>query len=154
MYEINFIALILELVPAILQFPVILGYTNALVTPIKGVYSDFKSNRTQDWYVLNHNGQVCYLRGALNDKFDSSERRIYIVDGNQYQRFYIYSTAENKPKYLGTKFIRLRSDYADTGVDFIVVCPYALRNDINPFEINALIDKYKLVSKRHKVEFV
>ena len=90
------------------------------------------------------------MRKALNDRFDITERRIRIVDGNRYQRQYIYTRGEQKPKYLDTIYLYDRADYGDTGVDFIVLIPRGLR--YNKFEMESLIDFYKLASKRYKIE--
>jgi len=93
---------------------------------------------------------VCYLRAALNDKFDISQRRIKIAEGNRYKRQYIYTDGEKKPKYLGVMYLRDDADYGDTGVDFIVLVPAGLQ--YNDYEMRYIIDFYKLASKRYKVE--
>ena len=87
---------------------------------------------------------------ALNDKFDVSLRRIKITDGNRFQRQYIYTRGEQKPKFLGTIYLYERADYGDTGVDFIVLVPRGLL--YNEFEMKYLIDFYKLASKRYKIQ--
>lgn len=98
-------------------------------------------------YTTAHNGQVCYLRKALNDRFDIVKRRIKIADGNRYKREYIYTLGEQKTQILWVWCIcdKIR-DYADTGVDFIVLIPTGLI--YNEYEMKALIDFYKLASKR------
>ncbi|MDO4230226.1 MAG: hypothetical protein Q4C98_10455, partial [Capnocytophaga sp.] len=106
-----------------------------------------------------HNGQVCYLRKLLNDNFDNEKRRIRILDGNKFGRKYIYTRGENKLVYLGKMYLRQRNDYADIGVDFIVVLPQEVanlhrtaQNGIERFyNIEAFIDFYKLAGKRYKI---
>jgi hypothetical protein len=56
-----------------------------------------------------------------------------------------------KPRYLGIFYLRQDSDYADTGVDFIVLAPEELLDETN-YEMKFLIDYYKLASKRYKIE--
>lgn len=127
-----------------------LSWLRALHFPLVKVVDDFNSNRKRNLYNLAHNGQVCHLRKVLNDRFDVGERRIKIADGNKYKRQYIYTLAEQKPKYLGVMYLRQNTDYADTGVDFIVEVPKGLK--YNDYEMKALIDFYKLASKRYKIE--
>ena len=118
--------------------------------PLIKVVDDFNFNRNQNLYNLAHNGQVCYLRKALNDRFDIAQRRIKIIDGNKYKREYIYTDGEQKPRFLGTMYLRDDADYSDTGVDFIVLIPAGL--NYNDYEMRALIDFYKLASKRYKIQ--
>ncbi|WP_234111463.1 hypothetical protein [Chryseobacterium sp. R2A-55] len=131
-----------------------------LTVPVDYVHYQWLQYRKDNLYRLAHNSQKCYLRGALNDRFDNVLRRIRIDDGNGFKRKYIYTDGELsgtifspqvfvKPTYLGTLFLYDDSDYEDTGVDFIVVVPQDLQFSI--FEMNALIDFYKLASKRYKI---
>jgi len=138
------------LTPPFLRGSILLGFIEAIVEPLKDVHYNFVQNRDRNIYLLEHNGQVCYMEAALNDSFDRSQRRIRIVDGNKYQRQYIYTRAENKPKYLGKIYLHERSDYSDTGIDFIVEVPRDLQ--YNDYEMKALIDLYRLASKRYKIQ--
>ena len=118
--------------------------------PLIKVVDDFNFNRNQNLYNLAHNGQVCHLRGALNNRFDPSQRRIKIIDGNKYKREYIYTDGEKKLKFLDTIYLRDDADYSDTGVDFVVLIPAGL--NYNDYDMRALIDFYKLASKRYKIQ--
>lgn len=127
-----------------------IAWVQTLASPLVDVQDVFIKNRKQNIYIMEHNGQVCYLRAALNDKFDRSQRRIKIANGNRYKRQYIYTRAEDKSKYLGTMYLYERADYGDTGVDFIVLVPTGL--PYNDYEMKALIDLYRLGSKRYKIQ--
>lgn len=149
-YNLNINKLVKLLLPTFLRKEKMLAWLRALHLPLVKVVDDFNFNRNQNLYNLAHNGQVCHLRKALNDRFDISARRIKITDGNRYKRQYIYTQGERKPKYLGVMYLRQNTDYADTGVDFIVEVPKGLK--YNDYEMKALIDFYKLASKRYKIE--
>lgn len=149
-YNLNINKLVELLLPTFLRKEKMLAWLRALHFPLIKIVDDFNFNRNQNLYNLAHNGQVCYLRKVLNDRFDVSERRIKITDGNRYKRQYIYTQGEQKPKYLGMIYLRQNADYSDTGVDFIVLIPNGLK--YNKFEVKALIDFYKLASKRYKIE--
>ncbi len=147
-FQLDIKKLVVLLLPTFLRHHKMVAWLHSLITPLIFLYNDFMQQREKHLYRLNHNGQVCYLRKALNDEFDREQRRIRIIDGNQYNREYIYTRAENRPKYLGRMYLRSRSDYEDTGVDFIVEVP---KDTYNEIEMKALIDYYKLASKRYKI---
>lgn len=149
-YNLNINRLTELLTPTFLRKEKMLAWLRALHFPLIKVVDDFNFNRNQNLYNLAHNGQVCYLRKALNDKFDVSQRRIRISEGNRYKREYIYTLGEQKPRYLGVMYLRSKDDYGDTGVDFIVEVPRGLK--YNDYEMKALLDFYKLASKRYKIE--
>ncbi len=147
-FDIDIKKLTVLLLPTFLRKAKMIAWLHSLVTPLVSLCYLFQQKREKDLYKLNHNGQVCYLRGALNDAFDFELRRIKILDGNSYKRNYIYTRGEQKPKHLGIMYLHERADYSDTGVDFIVE---VLRETYRENEMKALIDFYRLASKRYKI---
>lgn len=148
-YKVDFKRLGILFLPVSLRKPRMIGIVHALLAPLISLHYYFIQYRNGNMYKLQHNGQICYLRKALNDVFDS-ERRIRIVDGNEFERVYIYARAENKPVYLGKMYLRQRNDYVDSAVDFIVQVPVGLVYD--NYQMRALIDYYKLAGMRYKIE--
>lgn len=148
-FFVNWSRLGLILLPTFLRGEMMRAWIELILSPIEDIHYNWMQYRKDNLYKLAHNSQKCYLRGALNDRFDPGLRRIKITRGNAYQRKYIYTDAEAKPKYLGTIFLYDDADYADTGVDFIVVVPIDLIFSI--YEMKALVDFYKLASKRYKI---
>lgn len=148
-FDLNISKLAVLLTPTFLRAQNIIAYLEAMTAPVTEVLDSFRLNRLQNIYKLQHNGQVCYLRAALNDRFDIQDRRILIDDGNRYAMNYIYTDGEEKPKILGTIYLYEDSDYADNGVDFIVRVPEDLTYNI--YEMQALINFYRLASKRYKI---
>jgi hypothetical protein len=157
MYNIDWIRLLLFHIPELLGLPIILGLAKAFITPIQLIYNDFITRRNRDIYKLGHNSQVCYMEAALNDSFDTTLRRIHIEDSDLFPRIYIYTTAELKPKYIYTHaegkplYLYTRNEYSDTAVDFNVYVPADLESSINIYALRALIDYYKLASKRYQI---
>lgn len=149
-YKVNYRKLAIENTPTFLRKEVLVAFIHILKSPIISIYNNWLKMRKAQLYKIEHTGQVCYLRKSLNDSFDVSLRRIYIGNGNQYKRQYIYTRAEGKPKYLGKMYLRSRTDYADTGVDFIVFVPGSIV-DTKIHELNAHIDFYKEGVKRYKI---
>lgn len=152
-YKVDYNKLAILLLPTILRKPRTIAFVHSLVFPISELHYSWSQFRAYNLYKVEHNGQVCKFRKALNDRFDQTERRIYITDGNKFKREYLYTTAENRPKYLGVIYLHQTDDYADTGVDFIVHVPAAIVSG-QFFELVALIEFYKLGGKRYKIESI
>ena len=81
--------LVILLIPSFLRKARMVGWIRTLSAPISQLYYDFIQKRYLDIKKLGLNGQVCYLRKALNDAFDIEQRRIRIWDGNQYKGQYL-----------------------------------------------------------------
>jgi hypothetical protein len=152
-YSIDFNRLTILMLPPFLREVKLIGYVQSLLVPIDTLYYKWLLFRSENLYKVHHNGQICYLRKVLNDKLDASERRIYIGNGNKYERQYLYTTPENRPRYLGTLFLNRDYDYADTGVDFIVYAPKEVIKS-SLFELQALTNLYKMGGKRYKIEAI
>ena len=158
-FQLDIEKLTLLLIPTFLRKAKLVGWLRMLVAPIVKLHYDFTLKRAADLKKLSLNGQVCYLRKALNDAFDPTRRRIRILEGSSYQNQYIYTEAERKPKFLGILYLRRSVDYADTGVDFVVKIPREVWDSQKTptseigryrfYEMEALIDFYKLASKRY-----
>lgn len=149
-YNIDFQKLSVLSVPSFLRKPILMAFLQSLLVPIENLHLAWLQKRLDDWYIMNHTGQVYSLRNVLNDKLDEGSRRIFITDGNAYPRKYIYTTAENKPTFLGKLFIYQNSEFLNTGYDFVVHAPQeVIDTKIN--ELQALIIKYKLASKRYQI---
>lgn len=148
-YNVDFGKLPVRFLPTFLRKPKMVAWVKSLCYPIGELYTSWSSNRNDNLYKLGHNGQVCYLRGALNSKFDTNQKRIKILERSQYRYQYIY--LDNiQPRFLGTMFLYQDSDYGDTGVDFIVEVPKGLTYD--DYAMRTMINFYKLASKRYKIQ--
>lgn len=145
-YNFNIDKLLVLLTPTFLRKRKLVAWLRTLAMPLNKLLDDFKAHRERDLYNLTHNSQVCYLRKALNDEFDSQLRRIKIEDGTRNIRRYIYQRNVNRPLYLGRMFLYLRGNYIDGGVDFVVVLPRDLEYD--KYKLEALVNFYKLAGKR------
>lgn len=152
MFEIDFNRLLLWLTITFLRKPRLLALMRAYCFPLMKIHADFMANRDSNLYTLSHNSQVCSMENVFNDRFDPQARRIYITDGFTKDRTYVYTRQENKPQYLGKLPIYNNGDYADTGLDFIVWVPAAVfLSPQDLIELTALVNKYRLASKRFKI---
>ena len=150
-YKINFDKLVILLLPTFLRKPRMIAFLSLFSKELTTLYNAWLLKKIADEIWLNHNSQVCYLRKILNDEFDDLERRIKITDGQLYERKYIYTLGEKKPVKLGRIYIRQTTDYADTGIDFFVIVPAEVNIEQNKYKLEALVNRYRLASKRFKV---
>lgn len=154
MYDINFTKLISWLIPPVLKSNFLPLLLNAFMTPIKKNYRAFIQYKNESEYRLVNNSQVCYLIKILNDRFDLEKRQIVVSDSVRHEQLYIYISDEGDHKAVSTgeEFIRSKTDFADTGVDFSVLLPSSMQiNQNEMYEMQSLINSYKLVGKRYKI---
>ncbi|AWG24831.1 hypothetical protein [Flavobacterium kingsejongi] len=155
-YNININDLVILQLPTFFRKPIMLAYIQQLVKPIDSLLYRWQLFREDNLYKLEHTGQICYLRKALNDRFDIVQRRIYIGDGNRYEITYIYPEAEYGVTILqpesepGTIYLRTEAETADTGLDFIVYVPQEIYNT-QIYALHALIQFYKAGGKRYNI---
>lgn len=150
----NYYKLLLQFLPPFWRKEKLIALADLLQKQVASVYSSACVFRANTIYYLGFTGQVFSLENLLNNQFDNddpSDRRIYITNGFEHTRYYIYKRIEDKPKSL-PKFIYSRADYVDTGVDFIVWIPNAVTmSSYDILLLNAFVKKFKLASKRYKV---
>lgn len=141
-----------------LRKPRLSAIAQIILKPLNSLYYSWYNWRIDNLYKLEHTGQVCSLRGSLNDKFDVVERRIWIGDGQMNPTTYIYTEAEYQDVFTnteseddsGTLYVYTEAETADTGLDFIVYVPFAILNT-QIYAIKAHIDFYKAGGKRYAI---
>lgn len=155
-YSVDFDKLGKLMLPVDLRKPKLMAYLSALIAPLATLHYDWKKFRTSNLYKIEHTGQICYLRGSLNDSFDISERRIYITDGVAHDGVYIATEAENFDVWLDTEdeddtlWITTEGETATSGVDYIIHVPKAIYDKQLP-DIKAHIDFYRVAGKRYEI---
>lgn len=149
-YKVDFDRLVLLLLPTFLRKPVLFGYVRALITPIASLHYQWSRMRDENLVKMSYNSQRCYLRAALNDKYDPDLRRITIDGTLGAEQDYIYTPAENSPVYLGVLYLEQDFNYSNSAVDFLVNVP----RDIMNFKLNeivATLEFYKLAGKQYQI---
>lgn len=153
-YDISYQRLALALVPLAMRQPVLMAFLYVLLSPVIYCASLFERFRTDTDYRLTHNGQVCYLTAVLNDRFDPTLRRITITDVEPLRGNILYLREESTflmaPRRSGTAVtINRRGFSGSDSVDFAVIVPATLRGTFPQNQMQALINTYKLASKRY-----
>lgn len=158
-YDIDYKKLALNITPIKLRNQLYMAFQYLVVSPISRLAKMFDTYRTDTNYRLHHNGQVCYLRAVLNDLFDSTLRRIQIEDLAPQRELVIWKRTQNKPMMIserssGNEIIVSKRGFGGAdGYDFVVICPLALHGVIDETRMRAVLDQYKLASKRYTITY-
>lgn len=105
---------------------------------------------------IKFNGQKIYLQRRLNDLYDSTLRRIYIVTQQGIETKYIWRNSESQTDYIyrlseaSTPFYIGRIGEIGDEYDFIVYVPVSLVYNDDAF--NATINRYIASDKIYKIE--
>jgi hypothetical protein len=154
-YDIDFAELQRQNMPVEHRNPKHTAWLKSLCAPGVWLYGLFLEARDAFLYEIGHNGQVCRLRKMLNDKFDSTERRIYIADSEPVSPVYLFRDAELKPVYIYTEgedspvYLR-RDEELNAGGSFIVFVPEDLVYD--EIRMRNRIDNFKLAGKGYTIQ--
>lgn len=156
-YDVHIKRLALLLLPTHYRRQLIAAFAQSFTEGVARVHGGFMSWRERTDRRLECNGQVCRLRGALNDLFDPKERRIAICDGDvrggQDGGLRMFVRAEERhvlvPRRNGERAMILnrRGFSGASGYDFWILIPALLRGEIDETRLNATVGTYKLASK-------
>ena len=159
LFQIDYKALVTLLLPTFLRRPVMTAFLRAQVSGVQRVYNRFVKNRNDNLYRLKINGQVCYLRRALNDAFPEAGGQIRIDDG-ALSGLWRYAWDEDYDPYRnyllipdeGTLF--WDKDTILEGVSgFVVYAPGSIYDINNDARMRALLNEYKLLSKNYTIVY-
>lgn len=102
-FEIDFDKWIATMLPTFLRMRRVFAFCRALCSPLylgeAGLYPRFLRARGDHIYRLCHNGQVCYLRAALNDAFNL-KKGFEIEDAGGYEGEWVYAKDPSMPNQL------------------------------------------------------
>lgn len=155
-YNVNVGKLAMQLLPMCLRGGRMKAFVKAFSEPLTTIRELFSTYRGETDYRLTHNSQVCYLRAALNDKFDPLLRGIRIEDAERnLEGIVIHPRMRISPVVLNPSAPRIlyrRNFGGAREITFIVRVPYQLRDRIDSYNLAATINKYKLASMRYKID--
>ena len=97
-FRVDFDKWVLSMLPSLLRRRVMFALCRASVAPIKTIYKRFIEKRKAHIYTLTHNGQVCYLRAALNDAFGVTNFDIIDFDAGSGE--WLYAKSEDLSNHL------------------------------------------------------
>ncbi len=155
LFDINYKKLVVLLLPTFMRKPVLIAFLQSVTVPLMELHGSFSTNRQDNLYRLQMNGQVCLLRSLLNKKFDLEKQRIRISDG-VVEGVWQYAWDEEQiytncllvqPVMLWDTAIILK---ATSG--FAVFLPQELNNDTNAFQVKSYMNNFKLLSKSYTLQ--
>lgn len=159
-YDVEYKKLAVLLLPMCLRLRTLIALLSVLVTPLQWLSERFAEYRRQKDRRLSHNGQVCYLRGLLNDLYDPVARRIRVLDNESIETGVIIQqraynvTGRVSPRSSGKALRVFRRGWEATGaVGFKVEIPEELSTTINEQELRAVVNEYKLAGTRYFVSY-
>ncbi|MGB1307545.1 MAG: hypothetical protein ACPG6B_01445 [Oceanihabitans sp.] len=139
------------------------AFVFSLFAPLIAQYERFINHKDDAIYRVSHNGSITLLQKVLNDKFDFTERRIYIKNVQLHDALRFYYQAAQKEVRFSTPAV---SGFKDTvsfnaeQVDFTVHVPieYQSNNasELANFliQIGAQIDYYKMYAKKYEIQWI
>jgi hypothetical protein len=157
-YEVNYNKFIYWLNHPLLNRSNLFNFLRCLVAPVVYIKNSFDTYKKETDYKIKITSQTVYLERALNDKFDYSERRIYIknivkqislrlFDRDAWdqisddEKIYLNDRADNDPVNL--------YDRETSGLGGIAVYVPFILTDQQRIKMNSLMNYYKLLGKRH-----
>lgn len=154
-YDVDVKRLLKLLLPMKWRKAGLVALAGALTEPIAGMPAELREYKAKQEYRMRYNGQVCRLRGLLNDEFDKDNRRITVTDvkSNVADGYiFVYSRKESRYEVQLPGKIKVRSNPQYEDGDFEVNVPRELNG--KDLQIKALINEYKLASKRYKINYI
>ncbi len=158
-YDLKIKRMALSLVPVFMRRPVMTALVQAAVHGVAAAHADFMRWRVQTDEEIHHTGQVCSLRGLLNDMFDPGHRQIEVVDFTSSGDCILilrrretgrWTRIPMRPK---AKVVECRGFGGTAGYDFEIMVPERLRGTIDIARLTAVTDRYKLCSRRWTLGF-
>jgi len=106
------------LVPSFLRKTILFAWLDVLHSQVVVMDDNLVDYRDDVLYKMNHNSQVIYFEKVINDKFDPTNRAIWIETVANRSRFTLFTKPEAKPKrYIYSKWNAATNYVAD---DFAV----------------------------------
>jgi hypothetical protein len=156
-YRIDWNRLMLWWLPNKLKRPLLHNFIISLILPLQQIHVALNKYREKTNYRLLITPQVCHLQRMLNDRFDFTDRRIYIVDMADASPVYIFRANELKPKWIFYGFenrtplwLYTNQETQTITDDFVVMVPVSVIFDVN--EMSALLNVYKLAGTKFKIQ--
>jgi len=132
----------------------VLKFTKSLLFGLQYINNLFYAYVLVKLDELKYNGQLIYLKKRLNDLFDNSLRRIYIVNTVTVNQTWIFRYTENNPVYLyrygeeSPIYIKRYTEEFSTS-DFTIYIPADLV--YNQAFFNSVVNRYRLTDKNFTI---
>lgn len=147
--------------PSWLRRPLAGALIYAGVAPLGRLLGELRAYRSATSYRLGHNGQVCKLRGVLNDELDPELRRVRIADGGEEALEGVRVWVRSEERWVGVPrrekgggcMVNGRGYGGISGVDFVVVLPMDVRGKVDETRVRGIVNMYRLAGKRYAIGY-
>lgn len=165
LYQIDYKRLVLLLLPTFLRQPRLFAFLRAMVFSVSEMHGKFLKQRNTNLLRIKRNGQVCYLRGLLNDELDQTDRLITVTDGEADGNWLFAFSEEIASQLLIQKEANSSTEtpivhllyseakiIANTAL-FIVSVPWPETDKNKTERFISLLNEYKLLSKKYTIKY-
>jgi hypothetical protein len=155
-YDIDFLKLPCQVVSRPNRKPLFMVVVKAALYPFIFLHNHFTTYRKAKIYQLTITSQVVYLERLLNDRYDSTQRRIFIDDAIEHEPLFIYQEAELKPVFMyleseaSPQFLYTDGEAGEAKDDFVVFVP--IDAAFTEIEMRSLIDSYRLTGTKYTIQ--
>lgn len=146
----NITAWVGQMIPRFLNKGNLYLFVKDLLVPLETVYQEFLEYRIAIDKTLQYNGQTIILENLLNDIFDSTLRRIRIINQiHDEEGLFIARAAENQIVYIGRKidneptYIGRYNENSIIAYDFIVLVDGHLSPELE-VRLKSIVNYYKM----------
>ncbi len=164
-YEFNWLVWLNDMLPIKRRTVSIFSWFAVPFKELQNMYLSFLLLRCELLFQSAANGQTIILERFLNMLFDDIDRGIIIENTlSNFETLYLYRRGEQpsvgdesflyqKGEFpLGNQEYLFNKDEVELSVDFIVKVPSAIYGIINLGQLAAIVDKYKFVGTKYKIE--
>ena len=164
-YPFNFIIWLNDLLPIIRRRVKIFSWYSVPFLELQNMYAAFLAFRCEMLFQSAANGQTIILERFLNMMFDNIDRGIVIENTlSNFDTLFLYRKGETPSagdeSYIyregetpiGNQEYLFNKSEVELSVDFIVKVPSSIYNIINLGQLAAIVDKYKFVGTKYKIE--
>lgn len=156
LFQIEYKRLVLLLLPTFIRKSRIFAFLCALTFGVSELHVRFLKNRDVNLLRIKRNGQVCYLRGLLNDELDPTGRRILLTDASvEGDWIFAMNEGESYQLLINTAGVLVYSEDFIIGntAFFNVYVPWGKEQaDLNN-RLRNFLNEYKILSKKYIIQY-
>lgn len=156
-FQTNIVKLAYLMLVPITRSKTVMAFVKACVLPIEELRGKLLIKRQDVNYWMGITPQVCYLEKALNDTFDSIQRRIFISKTAGIDMQLIHTDEADEPVIIGQDtsgqymLIHNNAGYTGGGINFVVNLNGLILNPYQTLQLTAIVNRYKLADKSFEI---
>ena len=140
----------------------IAAFVRTIISSLQTLSNDFDAFSNAIRYDLKFDGRVIYLEHWLNDTFDNTLRRIYIVDPSPSNTIpvVVFNYSEGQPSNMivrnygetGATAATYNRSELQTRFDFVIKVPFSIGTSVNQKTITAMVNRKKQAGKMFAIQ--